>query len=366
MIGKGSIGCALLGGLLFFVPLVLQAGYEGGKAAGKRGDFGEAAREFTEAARAGHARAQLAMGLLHAAGLGVNQNNAEAAQWFTRAAENGNAHAQYNLGLMLLVGIGIERNEHDGVRWLRAAAKMRLPQAQSDLGALHFFGRDHEVGFAEALSWLEAAALRGHPLAQLNLAGAYLTGGHVSRRGFAPAPLASPAGAAEALGRKDERAALRWFEQAAEQGVVVAQFNIGLIYERGLGVNRNLLAAMKWYARSVETDFAPAFINLARLYESGDAITRDRAAALQLRLRAWQQGINRAQQNPIVVVNFGVRTLRHLDGRKIWTDRRKLETADPGGATYFLLFEPDYLIDPDLGFDFPPSFPPIGLGAAQR
>ncbi len=154
-----------------------------------------------------------------------------------------------------------------------------------------------------------------------------------------------------------------WFEKAADQGIVVAQFNIGLIHERGLGVNRNLLVAMKWYAKSADADFAPAFINLARLYESGDTVTRDRAAALQLRLRAWQQGVNRVQRNPIIVMNFGVRTLRHLDGRKIWEDRRKLVTDDLGGATYFLLFEPDYLIDPDLALDLQPSFPPIGLGA---
>lgn len=364
--GYGFIGCTLLGGLLLVVPGLPQAGYESGKAAGKQGHFTDAAREFGAAARAGHAGAQHAMGLLHAAGLGVSQNNAEAAQWFTRAAHKGNAHAQYNLGLMLLVGIGIERNEREGVRWLRAAAAMRLPQAQSDLGALYFFGRDREIGFAEALSWLQAAAERGHPLAMLNLAGAYLTGGPASWRSLGTAPLVSPPGAADGLGRKDERAALDWFQKAAEQGIVVAQFNVGLIHELGLGVHRNRLAAMKWYAKSVEAGFAPAFINLAQLYESGDAITRDRTAALQLRLRAWQQGINGAQHNPIIVMSFGVRTLRYLDGRKIWVDRRKLATYDPGGSTYFLLFEPDYLIDPDLGFDLPPSFPPIGLGAPQR
>lgn len=361
-----SLRCAVFATLLFCMPPGTHAGLEEGKAAAKRGEFGEAAREFAEDARAGSPGAQLALGLLHGAGLGVAQNNAKAAHWFTLAAHQGSAHAQYNLALVLLAGIGAERNEQEGVRWLRAAAEKRLPQAQSDLGALHFFGRHREIGFAEALSWLRAAAARGHPLAQLNLAGAYLTGGPASWRGFEAAPLVRPPGPAESLGRKDERAALRWFQAAADQGVVVAYFNIGLTHERGLGIDRNLLAAMKWYAKSAEADFAPAFINLARLYESGDAIMRDRAAALQLRVRAWQQGINRAQRNPIVVISFGVRTLRYLDGRKIWADRHKLETDDLRGGTYFLLFEPDYLIDPDLGFDLPPSFPPIGLGAPHR
>lgn len=363
---RGSLRFAILAGLLLFAPLVCHAGYEDGKAAGRRGDFSEAARQFAEDARAGHAGSQLALGLFYAAGLGIGQIDAEAAQWFKRAADQGNAHAQYNLGLMLLVGIGAERDERKGVRWLRAAAGMRLPQAQSDLGALHFFGREREIGFAEALSWLQAAAERGHPLAQLNLACGYLTGGPPSWRGFEAAPLRRLPGPADNLGRRDELQALRWFRAAAEQGVVVAQFNLGVMHERGLGINRSLLAAMNWYAKSAEADFAPAFINLARLYESEDVLMRDRAAALQLRLRAWQKGINRARENPIVVMNFGVRTLRHLDGRKIWADRHKLETDDVRGGTYVLLFEPDFLIDPDLGLDFPPIFPSIGPGAPRR
>ena len=363
---KRPLRCTLLAGLLFCLPLGSHAGFDDGKSAAKQGNFAEAVRQFAQEAREGHSGAELALGLLHAAGLGVPHDDAAAVQWFTLAARHGNAHAQYNLALMLLIGIGTERDEQVGVRWLRAAAEMRLPQAQSDLGALHFFGRDREIAFAEALSWLQAAAERGHPLAQLNLAGAYLTGGAPSWRGSETVPFTGRSGPADRLGRKDIRAALRWFEAAATQGVVVAYFNLGLIHERGLGIDRNPLAAMKWYEKSAEADFAPAFINLARLYESGDAIMRDRAAALQLRLRAWRHGINRAQQNPIVVMNFGVRTLRYLDGRKIWADQRKLETHDLRGGTYFLLFEPDYLIDPDLGFDLPASFPQVGLDSPKQ
>ena len=52
-------------------------------------------------------------------------------------------------------------------------------------------------------------------------------------------------------------------------------------------------------------------------------------------------------------MNFGARTLRYLHGRKIWADRRRLEADDLRGSTRFLLFEPDYLIDPDPGSDAP-------------
>lgn len=357
---------ALVAALLALPPLVSQSGYEHGKAALKRGEFGTAAQQFAEDARAGHSRAQLALGLLHAAGLGVAQSNAEATTWFARAAEQGNAHAQYNLGLMLLVGIGVARNEREAVRWFREAARMGLPQAQSDLGALHFYGRHGEIAYPEALSWLRAAAERGHPLAQVNLASAYLTGGAASRPGFEGAPFSRPPGVTGDLIPKDERKAARWFQMAAAQGVVVAQFNLGLLHEKGLGVEPNQSEAMKWYARAVDAEFVPAFVNLARLYESGPEVARDRAAAIQLRIRSWQSGLHRTQQHPIVVMHFGIRTLRHLDGRKIWADRRQIGTDDPRGGTLFFLFEPDFLIDPDLGFDLPHAFRPVGLGPQPR
>lgn len=356
----------LLALLLTLAPLVSQAGYEEGKASLKRGEFAAAAREFTKDAQAGHSRAQLALGLLHAAGLGVPQSNAEATKWFARAAGEGNAHAQYNLALMLLVGIDVARNEKEAVERLRRAARMGLPQAQSDLGALHFVGFHGEIGYREAVSWLRAAAERGHPIAQLNLGCAYLAGGAGPWQGLEGPPLVRPPGGLGRLFPKDEQEAARWFLTAAAQGVAVAQFNLGLLYEKGSGVDPNPAEAIKWFARAADAGFVPAYMNLALLYESGPEATRDRAAALQLRFRAWRGGVNRAQREPILVMHFGIRTLKHLDGGRLWSERRKIGMDDLRGGSMLFFFDPDFLIDPDLGFDLPPTFPPIGPGARPR
>lgn len=363
---RKSVCCFLVAVLLALSPLVSQSGYDGGKAALKRGDFVTAAHQFAEDARAGHPRAQLALGLLHAAGLGVAQNNAEATKWFARAAEQGNAHAQYNLGLMLLLGIGVAQNDKEAVRWFREAAKMGLAQAQSDLGVLHFYGRNREIEYPEALSWLRRAAEQGHPLAQINLASAYLIGAATSWQGFEGTPFARLQGVTGTLFSKDEREAARWFLKAAAQGFVVAQFNLGLIHEKGLGVERNHAEAMKWYAKAVDAEFVPAFINLAVLYESGTDVARDRATATQLRIRSSQRGLHRSQQDPILVMYFGIRTLQYLDGRKIWADRRKIGIDDLRSGSQLFLFEPDLLIDPDLGYDLPQTLPAIGLGPQPR
>ena len=345
---------------LALLPFVSRSDYEDGKAAYKRGDYVRAGREFAEDARAGHARAQFALGLLHAAGLGVPRSDTESANWFVRAAKQGNPYAQYNLGLMRLLGAGIAKDEKDAVRWLREAAKGGLAQAQSDLGALHFYGQRREIEYPEAVSWLRKAAEQGHPLAQTNLACAYLTGGATAWQGIEGGPLTRSQGVTGTVFQKDEREAARWFLRAAEQAVVVAQFNLGLLHEKGLGVERNHAEAMKWYAKAVEAEFIPAFVNLAALYESGTDVARDRATAVQLRMRSARHGVHRPHQQPIVVMHLGIRTLRQIDGRKISFDHRKISTMGSGGGGVMFLFDPDLLVDPELESDAPQIRPGIG------
>ena len=46
---------------------------------------------------------------------------------------------------------------------------------------------------------------------------------------------------------QDYTEAAFWFRQAAEQGHPMARFNLGRLYERGLGVPRDLITAHLWY-----------------------------------------------------------------------------------------------------------------------
>ena len=66
---------------------------------------------------------------------------------------------------------------------------------------------DYQTAFEE---W-ELLASSGHTKAQSNLGLLYLRGQGVE---------------------KDEAVALDWFEQAADQGLVTAQFNLGILYAR--------------------------------------------------------------------------------------------------------------------------------------
>jgi TPR repeat protein len=93
-----------------------------------------------------------------------------------------------------------------------------------------------------------------------------------------PAP-PETGGAAQSLAR---------YLDAAEQGDPEAQVQLGLLYEQGQGVEKNLDEASRWFELAAEQGYAPAQANLGDLYEFGDGIRSNKAAAHYYRLAAKQ------------------------------------------------------------------------------
>jgi hypothetical protein len=92
----------------------------------------------------------------------------------------------------------------------------------------------------------------------------------------------------------DAAQSLARHQQAAEQGDPEAQVQLGLLYEQGQGVERNLDEASRWFQLAAEQGYAPAQANLGDLYEFGDGIRSNKAAAHYYRLAA-KQGYRDAQ-----------------------------------------------------------------------
>jgi TPR repeat protein len=63
----------------------------------------------------------------------------------------------------------------------------------------------------------------------------------------------------------DYQQALKWFRKAAEQGNGEAEFNIGYMYQEGLGVPASVDQAAEWYTKAVQDKFSYAGIALRNL-----------------------------------------------------------------------------------------------------
>ncbi len=80
--------------------------------------------------------------------------------------------------------------------------------------------------------------------------------------------------------------ALRIWRPMAEAGHILAQYNLGVAYARGLGIKRDILVATYWWERSAVQGNHDASYNLGLVYARGDGgITRNMARAAHW----WQQ-----------------------------------------------------------------------------
>lgn len=100
--------------------------------------------------------------------------------------------------------------------------------------------------------------------------------------------------------------AARWFETAAKKGLAPAQFRLGTLYEKGLGVKKDLAAARDLYRAAADKGHGKAMHNLAVLYAEGvDGVADYRTAAEWFR-KAAEYGISDSQYNLAVLYARGV------------------------------------------------------------
>ena len=88
----------------------------------------------------------------------------------------------------------------------------------------------------------------------------------------------------------NKKEALKWYKKAAEQGYGEAQYNLGLMYDNGEGVEINKQEAIKWYKKSAKKGIAQAQYDLAVTYYNGDGIKQDIGEAIYWFQKAAKQG----------------------------------------------------------------------------
>ncbi|WP_104662762.1 peptidoglycan-binding protein [Ensifer adhaerens] len=92
---------------------------------------------------------------------------------------------------------------------------------------------------------------------------------------------------------------------AAKGGDPLAFYEIAVRYTEGRGVAENMTEAAKWYQRAADAGVVPAQYRLATLYEKGTGVTRDAAKAKALYLASAGQGNASAMHNLAVMLASG-------------------------------------------------------------
>ena len=95
----------------------------------------------------------------------------------------------------------------------------------------------------------------------------------------------------------------------ATQGVTVSQYNTGVNYYLGRGINRDLEKAVYWYQMASEEGHSKAPFNIGIIYANGEVTDKDLTLALEYFLLSAERGNKEAQ-------NF-IKLLKRHDGSSL-------------------------------------------------
>ncbi|SOD67320.1 tetratricopeptide repeat protein [Alysiella filiformis] len=158
------------------------------------------------------------------------------AEW-TKLSENGNAQAHHNLAMLYENGQGVAENLDLAKQFCQKAAELGLANAQYHLGYM-LLGSDPKA----ALDWWEQAAQQGLAEAQHDLAQQYLLGENVAQ---------------------DLDLAADWYEAAAQQNHTPSQFNLGVLYANV----QQYANARYWWEKAAALNSEDAIAALQKLNE---------------------------------------------------------------------------------------------------
>lgn len=267
-------------------------------------DFVSGVSAYTKACQQGDPRALLTLGNMYRGGL-----DEMAVACFKQAAEQGVAEAQFLFAQHLNTGKGIAVDLHESLYWHRQAAEQGHVKAQSSLGAIYLVGTGTSRDFQSALEWFAKAAEQGDAVAQWNLGGMYVTGGKGLKKDLQLAfewckkaadqdfvPALSTLGVLFALTNEHAKAATYWL-RAAEQNDPEAQYNLGLAFAKGSGIDRNAEAAFHWFCRAAAHGVLKAQSRLGLLYATGEGVAMDAIEAHKWFFVAAKGGDAASQSN---------------------------------------------------------------------
>ncbi|EEH52858.1 uncharacterized protein MICPUCDRAFT_52819 [Micromonas pusilla CCMP1545] len=113
------------------------------------------------------------------------------------------------------------------LEWYQKGARLGNTECERMLGCLYFLGVGVERNLDTAMQYFEKAAAKGHAAAQNGVGRCHYE-----------------------KGRYEE--AFKWHTKSAAQGYTNAEINLGILYEDGLGVTKDISKAIEWYTKAAE------------------------------------------------------------------------------------------------------------------
>ncbi|MDD2358370.1 MAG: tetratricopeptide repeat protein [Thiovulaceae bacterium] len=200
----------------------------------------------------------------------------KAFELYTELSEQGNEEAQTSLAYMYQNAQGSERNIDKAVELYKAAAENKQPYALYNL-ALFYANGQHGIPFDQYKAhelFMESAIREAVPA--MYEVGVMFEKGLGCICNFSEAAF--------------------WYEEAAKRGHPEAFNNLGVLYKDGHGVSQDDKRAFICFSRSADAGLKEGIYNLGLMYDQGLGCEEDHDKALDLCRKAAYQGHEKAKE----------------------------------------------------------------------
>lgn len=186
----------------------------------------------------------------------------EAILLYQRAIELGSSSANYNLGILYKYNNNYKKAKE---MFEKAITDNNSGKAMMSLGDLYRHGKGVEQNIELAKKWYNSSIRAGNYFALTRLGILY-----------------------SELEKYDE--AIIYYQEAIKKGDPAAMNSMGLLYQHGFGVKRDINKAVKFYQDATEQDEIGGLINLGLMYEEGLGVHQNYEKSIELYTRAYQLG----------------------------------------------------------------------------
>jgi TPR repeat protein len=207
-----------------------------------------------------------------------------------KAANMGNAKAEYELGLCYQGGFGLKQDLHQCFLWYTKSAAGGDTDGEEQLGKCYENGWGVEKNLEKAKHWYQASANQGNKESQELLAN--LGGGQSS--GQSSEEILNKA--LDYFYANKYSQSLPLFRQAASMGNAKAQYELGLCYQGGFGLDQDLTQCFNWYTKSAAGGDPDGEEQLGKCYENGWGVNQDLETAKQWYRASARQGSKESQE----------------------------------------------------------------------
>lgn len=291
----------------------------------------KALEAWTSAAYHNHKFAPFNLGIMYYKGEGTPVNKQKACEWFLRGALLGDTGAQANVGTCYYTGQGLQQDLPEALKWFSLAATDGNRAAQFLLGEMYADGQGTELNLSLAKEWYEKSAAQGHegaqkkldklksswdmPYKQLTVADVagkvidgdafFVSAANNAQSGNAKAQFDLGVMYFRGIGvPQDYIKALEFFEKASVQGHERAKdyiprtyFALGSDYfSEEAGERQDDQEAFKWFSKAAELGHAQAQYIIGLMYYFGEGIAKDEAKGIILLKQSAQNGFKEAQK----------------------------------------------------------------------